>query len=258
MLLDAIIFDVDGTLAETEDVHLAAFNDAFAAAGLPWRWDEALYERLLLVTGGKERIAHYLREAGLPPLPPDAVAALHAAKTAQYGARMQAGWVALRPGVARLIAEARGAGVMLAIATTTSLPNVEALLTATLGAGSLGWFAAVGAGDTVAAKKPAPDIYAWVVRRLGVAPGRCVALEDSENGVHSAAAAGVPVVVTVSRWSGGHDFAGALAVVDGLGEPDTPCRVVAGQGPEDGMVDLSALRGWLAAPHRGDRLSAGR
>lgn len=256
-MLDAIIFDVDGTLAETEDVHLAAFNDAFAAAGLPWRWDEARYERLLLVTGGKERIAHSLQDAGLPPLPPDAVAALHAAKTAQYGARVQAGRVALRPGVARLIAEARAAGVMLAIATTTSLPNVEALLTATLGAGSLGWFAAVGAGDMVAAKKPAPDIYDWVVRRLGVAPGRCVALEDSENGVRSAAAAGVPVVVTMSRWSGGHDFAGALAVVDGLGEPDAPCRVAVGRAPAGGMVDLGAVQGWLAASHVNDTFQQG-
>ena len=245
-MLDAIIFDVDGTLAETEDVHLAAFNDAFADAGFAWRWDELLYERLLTVTGGKERIAHYLATHALPQLEPAAVAALHAAKTAHYVERMAAGRIALRPGVARLIAEARTSGVALAIATTTSLPNIEGLLTATLGSDSLGWFAAIGAGDMVAAKKPAPDVYTLVVRQLGLDPARCVAIEDSENGVRSAVAAGVPTVVTVSRYSGGHEFPGALAVVDSLGEPQAPCRVLAGKALDGAVVDLAALRGWQA------------
>lgn len=244
-MLEALIFDVDGTLSETEDVHLAAFNDAFADAGLGWQWDPALYEALLMVTGGKERIVHYLRSHGLPPMPQDAVAALHAAKTARYGERVQAGGLTLRPGIARLIAEARSAGVALAIATTTSRPNVDALLTMTLGPEAPGWFAMIAAGDMVAAKKPAPDVYELALRQLGVEPRCCVALEDSENGVASAVAAGVPTVVTVSRYSTRHVFAGALAVLDTLGETGAPCRPIAGLSPDGPIVDVATLRRWL-------------
>lgn len=241
----ALVFDVDGTLAETEDAHRDAFNAAFEEAGLGWQWDEPTYLRLLDVTGGKERIRHYLDVAGLPPLPPDAVAWLHARKTELYVAHVDAGRLTLRPGVERLIREARAAGVPLALATTTSLPNVESLLAATLGAGSLGWFAAVGAGDSVAAKKPAPDVYHYVLDQLGADPARCFAFEDSANGVASARAADLPVVVTVSRYTAHQSFPGALSVVDCLGEPGSPSTTISGRPPEGGVIDLKALEAWL-------------
>jgi beta-phosphoglucomutase-like phosphatase (HAD superfamily) len=242
----ALIFDVDGTLAETEDAHRDAFNAAFEAAGLDWRWDEALYLRLLDVTGGKERIRHYAAVAGLPAPAAEAVAALHADQTERYVAAVAAGRLGLRPGVARLIKEARAAGVPVALATTTSLPNVESLLAATLGPDAIGWFAAIGAGDVVAAKKPAPDVYVYVLDRLGLDPARCVAFEDSENGVASARAAGLPVVVTVSRYTAHQSFPDALAVLDHLGEADAPCAVMAGLPAGGGMVDLATLARWLA------------
>jgi beta-phosphoglucomutase-like phosphatase (HAD superfamily) len=245
----ALIFDVDGTLAETEDAHRLAFNAAFAEAGLGWDWDVALYRRLLDVTGGKERIRFYLEHAGLPPLEAAAIARLHARKTEIYVAHVDAGRLSLRPGIARLIGEARAKGIPVAIATTTSLANVESLLRSTLGPDAPGWFAAIGAGDMVARKKPAPDVYDWVLERLGVPAARCVAFEDSRNGLEAALAAGLPTVITVSRYTDDQSFPGALAVLDHLGEPDVACTPIAGPAPLRDHIDIDTLSAWTIAHH---------
>jgi len=212
--LAALIFDVDGTLAETEELHRAAFNAAFAAAGLPWVWDIPLYARLLKVTGGKERIAHYLTMlTNVPTLDKSAIAALHADKTARYTALVDQGGLALRPGVAALVQSARAAGLHLAIATTTSRPNVDALLSRTFGDNP---FDVIVAGDEVASKKPAPDVYIEALRRLDLPAAVCVAIEDTEQGLASALGAGLRCVVTKSVYGAGGNFAGARAVVASL------------------------------------------
>lgn len=221
MALQALVFDVDGTLADTErDGHRPAFNAAFAAAGLDWHWDVDLYGGLLAVTGGKERIRHFCARHDPQFLDrPDAeqaIAQLHAAKTQRYVRYVQAGRIGLRPGVARLVAEAREAGIRLAIATTTNPDNVTALLEADLGRRAPGWFEVIGAGDVVPRKKPAPDIYHWVLGRLGLAPQECLAIEDSAVGLHAATAAGLPTVVTRSPYTARDDTAGALAVLADL------------------------------------------
>ena len=217
----ALIFDVDGTLADTErHGHRPAFNAAFREAGLAWEWDEAVYGQLLNITGGKERIHHYARifdPASAARADFDAlVARLHRIKTAHYVAMVQAGSVPLRPGVARLIAQARAAGVRLAIATTTSPENVSALLKASLAAEAESWFEVIAAGDIVAAKKPAPDIYRYVLARLGLAGHSCLALEDTRHGLTASLGAGIPTVVTYNDYSREQDFSGALAVLPDL------------------------------------------
>lgn len=221
-MLDALIFDVDGTLAETEEIHRAAFNRTFVESGLDWSWDQALYGELLKVTGGKERMLHFIETARPPSRPAGdleaAVAAMHKRKTALYGEMIAAGDVALRPGIGSLIAAARTAGVRLAIATTTSRPNVEALLDATLGEASRTTFEVIVAGDEVKNKKPAPDVYIEALQLLRLAPDRCLALEDSWNGVRSALGAGLPVLVTRGMYTAGDRFDGALAVLGGLAE----------------------------------------
>ncbi|HQR58602.1 MAG TPA: HAD family hydrolase [Azonexus sp.] len=220
--LHALIFDVDGTLAETErDGHRPAFNAAFSELGLDWHWDEALYRRLLDITGGKERIRHFAARHA-PEMAAGAnfevlVRRLHLAKTAHYVRLVEQRCLPLRPGIARLIDEARQAGIRLAIATTTSPDNVEALLRASLAPEAANWFEVIGAGDIVAAKKPAPDIYCWVLDRLGLPADACLAIEDSENGLKSALTAGLRCLVTVSEYTAGQDFAGAEAVVSDLG-----------------------------------------
>jgi HAD superfamily hydrolase (TIGR01509 family) len=242
----ALIFDVDGTLAETEELHRRAFNDTFAGCGLPFQWDQAAYRVLLEVAGGKERLAHFF--AGIPGGSQHAgrIAELHAAKTQRYTALVAAKSAALRPGIARLIADAKASGVRLAIATTTSLPNVEALLEATLGAGALADFAVIGAGDVVGAKKPSPEIYHYVLELLALPPGDCIAFEDSSNGVKAARGAGIATVVTPGIYTDGDDFSGALAVISDLGEPGAPYRHLSGAGAGDPMVTLDALSRWRA------------
>lgn len=217
----ALIFDVDGTLAETErDGHRPAFNAAFRDCGLAWHWDEQRYGTLLAITGGKERIRHYATHyAPAIAARPDfdaLVGQLHRIKTAHYLRLVDQGQLPLRPGIARLIGEARQAGLRLAIATTTTPENVDALLRANLGPDAPGWFDVIGAGDIVPAKKPAPDIYQWVLDRLALSPSACLAIEDSEIGLKSALTAGLRCVVTVSEYTRGQDFRGAWQVLQGL------------------------------------------
>lgn len=217
MPLRALIFDVDGTLADTERAgHRVAFNAAFAVAGLPWNWDERRYDELLRVTGGKERMRFFAEQDDPAFLTRDdagaLLAAVHADKTRRYGRLVADGVLPLRPGVASLLREAHVKGMTLAIATTTTPDNVAALLTATMGAEVLGWFAAIGAGDIVGAKKPAPDVYTWVLDRLEVPAADCLAVEDSGAGLRAALAAGIPTLVTPSDHARDEDFSGAAAV----------------------------------------------
>lgn len=219
--LRALIFDVDGTLAETErDGHRPAFNAAFAEAGLDWHWDEALYGELLAISGGKERILRYAaaHQPDFARLPDAAVrvAALHAAKTRHYAHIAACGAISLRPGVRALLEAARAANLRLAIATTATAESVAALLEPALGAGAMGWFAAVGAGDAVAAKKPAPDVYRWVLARLDLPAAACIAFEDSANGLKAALGAGIATLVTPCGYTRGQDFSGATAILDSL------------------------------------------
>jgi HAD superfamily hydrolase (TIGR01509 family) len=247
MIPKALIFDVDGTLADSErDGHRVAFNRAFAEAGLDWVWDVPLYGELLAVTGGKERIRHYVERYRADYRPPadfdDLVARLHAAKTRHFTTLVAHDGIPLRPGVRRLLDEARRAGVRLAIATTTTADNVSALLRAALAPDAARWFDVIGAGDVVRAKKPAPDIYFYVLERLGLSAGECVAFEDSESGLHSALAAGVSTVITVTDYTRTHTFRGAALVLDHLGEPDQPCRALAGTSLNGAVkIDLATL-----------------
>jgi HAD superfamily hydrolase (TIGR01509 family) len=249
--LQALIFDVDGTLADTErDGHRVAFNRAFAEAGLEWEWSVELYEKLLSVTGGKERIRHYLDRFNTGfPRPADLdgfIAGLHRSKTRHYTAMLAEGAIPLRPGVRRLLEASRTHGMRLAIATTTTPENVTALLASNLPAGAMDWFEVIGAGDIVPRKKPAPDIYQWVLREMQLSPGRVIAFEDSAHGVTSAVEAGIRrVIVTVNGYTAGQDFADATVVLDTLGEPGAPARALAGKAPADGVVDLAFLHGLM-------------
>lgn len=212
----ALIFDVDGTLAETEEAHRAAFNRAFADMGLPWRWDRPLYRELLGVAGGKERLRAFLDRHDPARVSDGLVAELHRRKTDHYTAAVSGGEVPFRPGVARLIGEAHAAGVTLAIATTTSRVNVEALFAGNGDTPPLSRFAAVMTAEDAPAKKPDPQVYHRALDALGLPPAECLAIEDSGNGLRAALAAGIPVLVTESVYTRGDPFPGALAVLPDL------------------------------------------
>lgn len=245
--LQALVFDVDGTLADTErDGHRVAFNRAFADAGLAWDWDDALYGELLRVTGGKERIRHYL-ETYLPdfkrPQAYDAfVSSLHQAKNRIYAELLEQGGIPLRPGVRRLLNEARAAGLRLAIATTTSPENVSVLLKHTLAPDSESWFEVIAAGDIVPAKKPAPDIYIWALQQMRLNPQDALAFEDSANGFQASSGAGLKTIVTVNDYTRDHNFNDAALVIDHLGEPATPFKILKGRTFRASLVDVNLLR----------------
>lgn len=226
MTLDALIFDVDGTLADTEELHRQAFNEAFFACGVDWRWGPALYAELLQITGGKERIANYISRQQVPAAERGRLLRLipqmHAAKTRLYQELVAEGHLRPRAGVLRLMMEARSAGLQLAIASTTAPMNVESLLLSSFGRHALDWFRVIVTGDVVSRKKPAPDIYNLALERLALGPRRAIAFEDSAIGVRSAKAAGLFTVATPSLWTIGQDFSDADLVLTSLADPDRP------------------------------------
>jgi HAD superfamily hydrolase (TIGR01509 family) len=238
-VLQALIFDVDGTLADTESAHLAAFNQAFATFGLDWHWDEALYTDLLNISGGKERMLHYwkrmhpeMRELTNGALK-QTIDRLHELKTAAYEAAVHAGAVQLRPGVLGLMDEALSAGLQLAIATTTSPVNISALLRRAIGVDWRLNFTAIGDASTAPVKKPHPQVYLQMLEALRLPAAHCIALEDSFNGLQAASAAGLATLITPTRYTADHDFSGAMRVV-----------------PDLSQVDLPQLRAWHASPQK--------
>lgn len=246
-MLKALIFDVDGTLADTEkDGHRVAFNSAFKEAGLDWEWDEELYGKLLAVTGGKERMNYYLDNFNTTFERPDnlqeMIADLHKTKTGYYTKLLGEGAIPLRPGVERLIQEARDAGLRLAISTTTTPQNVTALLENTLGKESIDWFEVIAAGDIVPAKKPAADIYVWALKEMKLDAADCLAFEDSENGILSSQGANLKTIITVNDYTLDHDFTGAAIVLNNMGEADQAFEVITGDAGENTHLNLDMLK----------------
>lgn len=245
-MLRALIFDVDGTLADTESAHRAAFNHAFGELGLDWHWDEALYTELLEISGGKERILHHWKQVN-PDMKAlsghavqDTVARIHELKTAHYEAAVAGGAVALRPGVLALIDEALVQGLQLAIATTTSPVNIAALLRQAMGPAWRHNFSAIGDASSAPVKKPHPQVYLQMLEALKLDARDCLAFEDSGNGLKAATLAGLATIITPTQYTRHHDFGRALHVLPDLGE-----------------TRLADLTRWHEAHWSGERLLAG-
>ena len=245
-MLKAFIFDVDGTLADTErHGHRVAFNQAFEHAGLDWHWSEDTYGELLAVTGGKERMRHFVEAYAMPEKNSadldGLIRQLHAQKTQYYLRLLDDNKIPLRSGIERLLSEARANGIRLAIATTTTPDNVHALLENALGPDSINWFDVIGAGDVVPANQPAPDIYQYVLQHLELDAAECVAFEDSANGISASLGAGLKTIITYNGYTARDDFDGAALVLDRLGDEKSPSAVMQNNFQQD-YLTLDAIR----------------
>jgi HAD superfamily hydrolase (TIGR01509 family) len=240
-MLRALIWDVDGTIAETErDGHRVAFNRAFQEVGVPWVWDVAEYGRLLWVAGGLERLLHDMQSRAQAPRDPALrerlARTLHRRKNQHYAEIVAAGGIGLRPGVRRLLDECAGAGLVQAVATTTSRANVETLFASQLGSAWRERFAAIVCAEDAPARKPDPLVYHVVLDRLGIAAGDTLALEDSPIGLAAANGAGVAAVITRSAYFAEESFTGCAGMCDDLDKP------LSWQGGAAVRTDLAALR----------------
>jgi HAD superfamily hydrolase (TIGR01509 family) len=248
MKLKALIFDVDGTLAETEkDGHRVAFNLAFKSANLDWNWDVNLYGELLEIAGGKERLKYYINkfktDFNSPYVLDNFIINLHQQKSKNYRELLNNNAIPLRTGVKRLITEAHQARVKLAIASTAAVDNVKALLDNSFNQEMASWFQVISAGDMVKNKKPAPDVYLLALEKLGLNPLECLAIEDTEQGLLSANQANLKTVITINEYTKNQNFHQASLVINNLGEPDQFFTVIQGNNYEKNYfnIDLANL-----------------
>jgi HAD superfamily hydrolase (TIGR01509 family) len=249
--LQALFFDVDGTLADTERLgHRPAYNSAFRKLGLPFRWDPLLYRKLLKQPGGQERLLHYLEhyrpELGEHETAARAdikgwVRAVHKLKNQYFRRLVRSGQVPLRPGIARLMREARDEGIRIAIVTSASRDTLKPILRHSLGSSLMGEVELMVCGEDVVHKKPAPDLYRLALRRMNLQPEHCVAIEDSAMGLTAAHVAGIVTIITTNDNTVHEEFHEAALVLDTLGEPGLPAHATQGR-LDGGMVHVDTLR----------------
>jgi HAD superfamily hydrolase (TIGR01509 family) len=229
--LQALLFDVDGTIADTEELHRMSYNQAFLKSHVDWHWGPEIYAELLSVSGGLDRLVAYLERLNPPPEEKarllHLIPYIHRTKTEEYGRRLDEGQIYVRPGVVRLFEEATAAGVKIGCVSSSAWKNVSTLLAKAFRSSSAMQIDAIVGAEMVPRRKPAPDVYALLVSMLRVPAEACVAFEDSENGVIAARTAGLCVVATPSRWTVSQDFSRANLVLSSLG--DTATRL----GPQD-------------------------
>lgn len=254
MKLRALLLDVDGTLADTESHgHRPAYNQAFRQLGLKFRWSPRLYRKLLAQPGGRERLTYYLRHYH-PELGAQADAArsdqaawvdsVHELKSRYFHAYVRKGKVPLRPGIARLIAEAKAAGVKVALVSNASRESLNAVLNHGM-PGLAAQVDLIVSGADVAAKKPSPDPYLHALRALNLSAGQCIALEDSAMGLKAATAAGITTIITRNENTLDDDFSSASLVLDCLGEPSLPVSAIRGK-LEGGWLTLADAQAMLS------------
>ena len=249
MALKAIIFDVDGTLGETEPIHREAFNSAFRAEQLDWHWSTESYHEICRIPGGEARLRHYVATEHPDQLErferEDLFRTLHRRKTRLFGRLLEDSGTSLRTGVSRLITDARAAGLQLGVCTTSQLETFEILVINALGFEAISWFRSVVTGQDVEHRKPHPEGYERVLRQLRITRDEAVVIEDSPNGLRAARAAGIRVLAVPSDLYRHADFTGAELVLSDLGEPGMPFEVIRGDPGGFSHVSVRSILTWI-------------
>ena len=246
MKLNAILFDVGGTIAESEEIHRVSFNEAFKEFGLNWYWDEAIYRELVFIGGGKERIKHYITRAWPEMLKQKNltkyIESVHKIKGQIYEEFLNDSKLQARPGIIRLLKELKNEKIRLAIVSDTTEENLINLFKKGLGINPIEWFEILAHGGCTIQKKPSPDIYLWTLERLKLPPESCLAIEDAPRGVDSAIDAGLKVLVTPSIYTLEEKFEKSSLLLSHLGEPEEPFNVIKGDAFGHSFVDLDLLK----------------
>ena len=246
MKLNAVLFDVGGTIAESEEIHRVSFNEAFKEFGLNWYWDEAIYRELVFIGGGKERIKHYITRAWPEMLKQKNltkyIESVHKIKGQIYEEFLNDSQLKARPGIIRLLKELKNEKIRLAIVSDTTEENLINLFKKGLGINPIEWFEILAHGGCTIQKKPSPDIYLWTLERLKLPPESCLAIEDAPRGVDSAIDAGLKVLVTPSIYTLEEKFEKSSLLLSHLGEPEEPFNVIKGDAFGHSFVDLDLLK----------------
>ncbi len=245
MKLKGIIFDVDGTIADTEEIHRQAFNQTFEEFNINWHWSVDDYRKILFISGGKERFKKFLNEDEALKRkiedPENFIKELHKRKSENYRSILASENTELRPGILRLINEARDKGIQIGVATSSSMANLTTLFNTTQNIDPSELFNSIVTSDTVQDKKPSPAAYQCVLAGLGLEPEVCIAIEDTQNGNIAALAAGLKTIITTHVYTIDNDFTGASIVVNHLGEPDIPFSLSQGNSFNKTYVDVELL-----------------
>ena len=245
MELRAILFDVGGTIAETEELHRICFNEAFKEYGLSWYWDEAIYRELVFISGGKERIKHYIKRAWPEMLKhknlTSYISALHKVKSQIFEEHLVDNKILLRPGIERLLKELKESEIRVALVSSTTEENLYNLFNKGLEVDPKQWFEVISHGDCTVEKKPSPDIYHWTLEKLKLPAEACIAIEDAPRGVNAAVGAGLKVIVTPSTYTQNEEFDNVKFVFSHLGEPNKSFKIIKGDLPGHSFVNLDLL-----------------
>ncbi len=245
MLLSAVLFDVDGTISETEDFHRKSFNEAFKEFNLDWFWDEAIYTELINIGDGKERIEYYIKRAWPEMLEyknlTKYINSIHKVKNEIFKDFVLDSDIKFRPGVLRLINELKEKNVRIAIVSSTTQEDLFTLFKKGLNMDPNSTFDLIAHGGCTENKRPSPEIYEWILEKMRIAPQSCVAIEDSLRGLRSAVNANINVLVTPSIYTKKEDFKEANIVVSSLGEYDEPFKVIQGKVHGNKLVNIDLL-----------------
>jgi len=246
VLLSAVFFDVDGTIAETEELHRRSFNESFKEFNLDWFWDKPIYKELISIGGGKERIEHYMKRAWPEMLEyknlSKYINSIHKIKNEIYEDYINESKLKFRPGVLRLIEELKKNNIRIALVSSSSEMNVNNLLKKGLKIKPNNYFDLIAHGDCTKNKKPSPEIYEWTLEKLKLSSQSCIAIEDSPRGLESALAANIKVVITPSDLTLDEKFEGAELIVSNLGEQSEPCELIKGRLELSKVIDLKVLK----------------
>ncbi len=245
MLLSAVLFDVDGTIAETEEIHRKSFNESFKEFNLDWFWDEAIYKELINIGDGIERIDYYIKRAWPEMMEyknlTKYINSIHKVKNEIFEDYILESEIKPRPGVVRLIKELKENKVRIAIVSSTSESNLLTLFREGLNIDPINTFDLIAHGECTKNKRPSPEIYEWILEKLRLPPQSCIAIEDSLRGVESAKNASVNILVTPSTFTKDEDFSDAKLVVSNLGEPDAPFDKIKGKVYGNNYVNIDLL-----------------